>query len=109
MDWSSFLNAVEVIVGGAVGGTATVTFLSRYLGEAWLGRILEKEKARYAKEIENLKAEFAKELEHYRAQLDRSTFVTRAHFETEFTAMKEVSQCLSQGKRRIQTVCTVCE
>jgi hypothetical protein len=60
--------------------------------------MLEKEKAKYAKEIENLRSGFAQDLEHYRAQLDRSIFVTRAHFETEFTAMKEVSQCLSAVK-----------
>jgi len=98
MDSSLLLNAVEVVFGGALGGTAAVFGLSHWLGEVWLGRILEKEKAKYAKEIESLKAGFAQELEHYRAQLDRSIFVTRAHFETEFTAMKEVSQCLSEVK-----------
>jgi hypothetical protein len=98
MDSSELLRAGEMIFGGALGGSVTVLGLSRWLGEVWLGRLLEKEKARYAKEIEKLKATFAQDLEHYRAQLDRSVFVTRAHFETEFAAMKEVSQCLSQVK-----------
>jgi hypothetical protein len=61
---------------GAVGGSAAVAGLSRWLGDAWLGRMLEKEKAKYAKEIENLRSGFAQDLEHYRAQLDRSIFVS---------------------------------
>ena len=56
MDWSALLRAVELIFGGALGGTVGVFGLSRWLGDAWLGRILDKEKAKYAKEIEKLKA-----------------------------------------------------
>jgi hypothetical protein len=94
MDLSWLISAVM----GAIGGSAAVLGLARWLGDRWLGRILEKEKAKYARELEGLKAGFAQELEHYRAELDRLTFVTRAHFDTEFTAMKEVSQCLSAVK-----------
>src|ERR1700676_2246492 len=98
MDWSAWLKAGEVIFGGAVGGTTAVFGLSRWLGDVWLGRLLEKEKAKYAEAIEKLRAAFAQELERYRAQLDRSIFVTRAHFETEYTAMKEVSKSLAEVK-----------
>jgi len=94
MDW--LLGAGETIVGGALGGSAAVLGLSRWLGEAWLGRLLEKEKAKYAKEIEQLKAGFAQELERYRAQLDRSILVTRVHFETEFEAYKTVFSKLAE-------------
>lgn len=98
MDWHAVVNAAKVIVGGALGGAAALFGIFRWFGDALLGRMLEKEKAKYAKEIEQLKSGFAQELEHYRAQLDRSVFVTRAHFETEFKAMKEVSQRLSDVK-----------
>ena len=101
MDWSAWLKAGEVIFGGAVGGTASVLGLSRWLGDAWLGRMLEKEKAKYAREIEKLKAEFAQELERYRAQLDRSVFVTRAHFETELAAYKQVFEGLGEVRLAI--------
>jgi hypothetical protein len=94
----STLTAVISIISGAVGGSAAVSGLARWLGDRWLGKLLEKEKAEYAGELERIKKEFAQELEHYRARLDRSTFVTRAHFETEFTAMKDVSQSLSGVK-----------
>jgi hypothetical protein len=101
MDWSTLLKAVEVILGGAVGGTAAVLGLSRWLGDVWLGQMLEKEKAKYAKEIEQLKARFAQEIERYRAQLDRSIFVTRVHFETEFEAHKAVFAKLAEMRLRL--------
>lgn len=98
MDYFSLANAVLIVVGGGAGGGVTVTFLAKYLGDRWLGHVLENERAAYQKELAELTAGFTRELEHYRAQLDRSIFVSRTHFETEYTAMKEVSQCLSEVK-----------
>jgi hypothetical protein len=80
--------------------------LSHWLGDRWLGRLLEKEKAKYAHELATLQAGFAQELARYHAQLDRSTFVTRAHFETEYTAMKKVSQSLSVVKLAVRDLYT---
>jgi len=99
MDWSAWL---KIIVGGGVSGIVAVSGASRWLGDFWLGRLLEKEKAKYTKEIEKLKAGFAQELEHYRAQLDRSTFVTRAHFEVELESYKQVFEGLGEIRLAIQ-------
>jgi hypothetical protein len=101
MQATDVLHLVGALVGGGVGGTLTVTGLSRWLGDVWLGRILEKEKAKYGRELEQLRASFAEKLEWYKDALDRSktllqariessVFVTRAHFETEFGAYKKV-------------------
>src|SRR5579871_3963853 len=83
---------------GAIGGTAAVEGLARLLGDRWLQKTLAKEKAEYERQLAGLKKDFDKELAQYHACIDRSTFVTRAHFETDFTAMKEVSQSLSEVK-----------
>jgi len=52
MDWSRLIGGVC----GAIGGTAAVTGLARWFGDVWLGRLLEKEKAKYARELESVKA-----------------------------------------------------
>jgi len=101
MDSFAWLKALEVLLGGAVGGSASVLGLSRWLGDVWLARIVEKEKAKYGREIENLKASYAQELERYRAQLDRSVFVTRAHFEAELAAYKQVFEGLGEVRLAI--------
>jgi hypothetical protein len=95
MDWTTWLKVIGVSGASAV---AFVSVTSRFFGDYWFGKLLAKQKAEYDREIEKQKAGFAQGLEHYRALLDRSIFVTRAHFETEFTAMKEVSQRLSEVK-----------
>jgi hypothetical protein len=77
------------------------------LGDVWLGRILEKEKAKYGRELEQLRAGFAEKLEWYKDALDRSktllqariessAYVTRAHFETAFAALKKVFEDLAE-------------
>ncbi len=97
---------VQGLFGGALGGVATVSALSRWLGDVWLGRILTREKAKYTKELERLRADFARELEEYKdalersksllgAEIEKSVFVTRVHFETEFAAYKQVWEALA--------------
>jgi hypothetical protein len=83
LSWLTWLRIMGV--SGATGIAAS-TAASKWLGKYWLEWLLAKHKA-----------EYDQELEHYRAQLDRSVFVTRAHFETEYTAMKEVAQRFSKG------------
>lgn len=98
---------VGTVVGGAIGGTAAVAGLSKWLGEVWLGRILTKEKAQYDQQLEQLKAGYEIKLEQYKDALDRSknllraqidgfVFVTRAHFESEFSAYKEIFENLGE-------------
>ncbi len=101
MNWSAWLKVGEVIFGGAVGGSAAVVGLSRWLGDVWLARFVERERAKYQREIEELKAHFAQEIERYRAKLDRSIFVTRAHFETELAAYKKVFEGLGEVRLAI--------
>lgn len=77
--------------------------VSRFLGNWWL----EKQKARFSKELEEFKGGLQREKARVQAEVDRSVFVTRAHFETEYQAMKEVSQSLAGVKilyRRLNPV-----
>ncbi len=93
MDWPGFLSG---IFGGVLSSSVVVYGMSRWLGDVWLGRILAKEKAKYEKELEGVRAEYAQELEKFKAELDRSVFVTRAQFETEFAAYKQAFEALAQ-------------
>lgn len=101
LDWASFLNGM---LGGAAGALLIVAGLSRWLGDVWLGRILQREKAKYSSELEQLKSRYAKELEAFRATLDRSVFVSRVQFETEFNSMKQVYQALAEVRLTMASV-----
>jgi hypothetical protein len=100
MFWTSI--PIVSLFWGAIGAGTMVASLAKWLGDRWLGKLLEKEKAEYARQLEDLRAAFSQELARYRAELDRSTFVTRTHFETEFAAVKEVSQSLSIVKLAVR-------
>jgi anion-transporting ArsA/GET3 family ATPase len=91
MDWPT---TIESLVTGALGGLGTVYGLSRFLGNMWL----EKQKARYSKELEDFKNQLSKEQKRIQAEIDSSVFVTRAHFETEFSAMKDIFKALAEVK-----------
>ncbi len=82
MEW---ITALEGFVTGTLGGVAAVFGLSKYLGELWL----ERQKVQYSKELEEFKDGLQQEQKRLQSRIDRSVFVTRAHFETEFTAMRE--------------------
>ena len=103
-DWA---NLIVGLFGGVAGSLLEVFGLFRWLGDLWLGRILEQEKAKYTKELEQLRANFAQALEGYKdelarsktllqAEIDRAVFVTRADFETEFEAYKQVFAALAE-------------
>jgi len=84
--WSVVLGLGTGLIGGVGGGVG--------LSHFWL----ERTKAKWNKELEALKDKLSAEQRRYQAQLDRSIFVSRAHFDTEFQAIKEVHQCLSGVK-----------
>jgi hypothetical protein len=88
------LYAIEMAAIGAISGAGGGAVIVRLLGDQWL----ERTKAGYTRELEQIKDGFQKEQKRIQAEVDRSLFVTRAHFETEYAAMKEVSEALAQVK-----------
>jgi hypothetical protein len=98
MPW--WVTALENLAGGALGGIATVYGLSRWLGAMWL----EKQKARYSKELEEFKDGLQREQKRIQAGIDRHVWVTRAQFDTEFNAMKEVFKGLAELMLAINAV-----
>ena len=85
---------IWTVLASMVVSLGGVGILFRYFGDYLLGRT----KAKWDRELEAFRDFLNTEQRQYQAQLDRSIFVSRAHFETEFQAIKEVHQCLSEVK-----------
>jgi len=102
VNWSDFVTG---IFGGVTGSLVAVYGLSRWLGDVWKGKLLEKVQQANRKELESLKSEMQASVEKANRLLDagisRAILVTRTHFETEFTAYKEIFAALSDVKNRI--------
>ena len=97
----SFLDALK-IAGAALASigsaSAIVWALSSWLGKVWASRILEQDRVKYAREIEQLKAEYGREIEGLKTELEKTVFVSRIQFETEFKALACSSMDLMRWK-----------
>jgi hypothetical protein len=91
MGW---LSALYGFLGGAAGMLVILFAGSRWLGSFLLARSQHK----WADELEKWKNTAQQEQKRIQARIDSSVYVTRAHFETEFSAMKELFGLLSTTK-----------
>jgi hypothetical protein len=102
-DWFGLVTGV---LGGTAASLVVVCGLSRWLGDVWRGRILEKVQQDNRKELEALKSEMQSSVDRANRLLDagisKAILVTRTHFETEFTAYKEIFAALSEVKHCIR-------
>jgi hypothetical protein len=79
-------------LSGAIGGVIGMAAIARFFGN-WL---MERVKAGHTKQLEELKNTLLQNQMRQQAMIANATYVTRAHFDTEFLAMKEVSQELAK-------------
>ena len=91
LNWSSIGQGV---LGGLLSSAMALPLAARYLGDFWVGKALAKQKAKYEGDLEGLRAHYAQELQRAKAELDSLVFVTRAQFETEFAAYKQMFEAL---------------
>ena len=74
-----FATAAAVLL--SVGGGGAIVFaLSSWLGKVWANRILEREKATLARELEAAKRLYNDEIEKVRAELQKGTFEHQTRF-----------------------------
>ena len=78
------------------GGGAIVLALSGWLGKVWAERFLEKDRAAHAAKIELLKNDLDRTTRQYQAEIEKTLFVTKTHFESEFAILREIWQRVSE-------------
>lgn len=112
---SDYWNVAAAVIVSLGGGGAIVLALSSFLGKVWASRILEAERAKYAKDLESTRATYAGELEQLKSQLDaarratqagldRAVYIHRLHFEAEFAATKDIWSRLSTVRAKMKNV-----
>jgi hypothetical protein len=104
-DWPGFLTGV---LGGTAGSLIVLYGLSRWLGEVWKAKILERVQQHNRQELEALKSTMQASIDRANRLLDagisKAILVTRTHFETEFAAYKEIFAALSDVKNSLHAV-----
>jgi hypothetical protein len=89
MQWQPI--AVSMITS-IVTTQASLQLFPRILGDWWMERI----KRNYNKELEEFRDKLQQQQKTIQSLTDRALYVTRAQFDTEFAAIKEVSQQLGR-------------
>lgn len=87
--------AVMLSVGGA---GFIILMLANWLGRVWANRILEKDKAKYNRDIEELKNKFTKEFECYRSQIELSRQALSRYSEHQFNLYNKLWVSLAELK-----------
>ena len=94
----SIFTLTGLLSGGA--GGAVVSAIWNHVSKL----LLQRREAEITAKLATLEHEFQSSQKQRQAQIDRSLFVTRAHFETEFESMKDVFACLSEVRLAINAV-----
>ena len=79
------------VILGSLGGAAAIIFgFSSWLGKVWANRLMTKEKAEYAQELESLRNRLTQDTESYKIKLKKSEFLFQKEYEavSEFVALK---------------------
>jgi hypothetical protein len=87
------------ILSGGVAGSVISAIWNHFSK-----RSLQQQQEGFTKKLATLEHDFQRSQSRVQAEIDRSVFVTRAHFETEFEAMKDVFSCLSETRLAINGV-----
>jgi hypothetical protein len=87
-----------ILSGGTAG--AVISAIWNHLSK----RSLQRQEAGFAAKLAALEHDFQRSQRQAQAEIDRWVFVTRAHFETEFEAVKEIFSGLSEVKLAINGV-----
>ena len=93
------ISTLTGILSGGVAG-AVISAIWNHLSKL----SLQRNEANFTAKLATLEHAFQRSQSQAQAEIDRSVFVTRAHFETEFEAMKDIFSCLSEVRLAINGI-----
>ncbi|MCK4818623.1 hypothetical protein KA005_22825 [bacterium] len=90
MGLKELLEISGVILGSIGGGAVIVLGFSSWLGKVWANRLMAKEKAEHAQDLESLRNRLLQDTESYKIKLKKSEFIFQKEFEaaSELVALK---------------------
>jgi hypothetical protein len=86
------------------GGAVIVLALSSWLGKVWANRLMERERAKYAEELERLRSSLERTNRLLQGEIEKTIFVGKTHFETEFKALSEIWRRVAQVRSTMSTL-----
>jgi len=95
--WSVALAVLTSLGGGGL----IVASLSSWLGKVWADKLMQKDRAKHAEDLEKLRSRLEQSQRLLQAEIEKALFVSKAHFETEFKILREVWEGVSEARSAI--------
>jgi len=89
------------VVASLGGGGLIVIGLSTWLGRVWAERILSADRAKYAREIAELQGSLERTTRLLQGEIEKTIFVSKTHFETEFQILREIWEKVARVRSRM--------
>ena len=83
MELNTVLEIAASIIISLGGSGAIIMGLSKFFGQSWADKMLEKEKAKYAKEIEEYKSKLQIEIGKLGAIQDKALYISKVQYDNE--------------------------
>ena len=94
MTWDSAFKIITAGLGAVGGASVIIWGLATWFGKIWANKILERDKSKYAAELEKIKQSYSKELENYKSQLEITKVSLSRYSEKQFHIFNEIWQSL---------------
>jgi hypothetical protein len=96
LELKQIFGVASAVLASLGGGTLIVWKASDWLGRIWAIRFAQQEKARLDRELEEHKSKLDQAVRAVQTELDRTEYVTKAHFDVEFGALTEIWKNLAE-------------
>jgi hypothetical protein len=96
------MDSISTLTGILSGGVAGAVISAIWNHFSKLS--LQRNEASFTAKLATLEHDFQRSQRQAQAEIDRSVFVTRAHFETEFEAMKDIFSSLSEVRLAMNAI-----
>lgn len=104
MNVQDVLQVAATIVAGIGSAGFIILAFSGWLGKVWAARILEQDRLKYQSELERLKGELEARNRELQGEIDKTTYVHRQHFETEFRALRAIWRRIAKMRRDMSSL-----
>jgi len=102
MDIRVLIEVAGTILAGLGGAGLIIMAFASWLGKVWANRILEEDRLKYSRELEQIRSDLEKQHRLLQGNLDKAIHVHRVQFETEFRALSDIWEKLSQVRSRME-------
>jgi hypothetical protein len=97
MNIESFIGSV---LGGVIGSSAIFLFVANLFKDRWIERV----RATYTTELEKMKGTIESEQKTLQSQLDQGVYVTKAQYDLELSAYKDLWIAMSELRNRARSI-----